>query len=216
MNVGAPGIYAGTMTNKVTQQENPVIAIIAETGDGRMSGQDGTYYRLSVATAGSNVSGSYVGYSQAVSFPNGSQSTSGSVSATVEPPGLNGSLTDRAGDTEALLLNFDSIYEVASTLATLAGSWTFSDNGLTLTATIQSDGTLSAIDSNSCTYNGAFGLIDSNFNIYSENYVRSCNGVNLTFTGLATYLPATGPAAPAEIKLLADDDAGDYLVADLQ
>ena len=54
------------------------------------------------------------------------------------------------------------------------------------------------------------------FNVYSENYVRSCNGVNLTFTGLASYFPATGPAAPAEIKLLADDNAGDYLVADLQ
>ena len=58
MNVGAAGIYAGTLTNRLTQQENPVIAIIAENGDGRMSGQDGTYYRLNVATSGNNVSGS--------------------------------------------------------------------------------------------------------------------------------------------------------------
>jgi hypothetical protein len=216
MNVGADGIYAGTLTNKATQQEEPVVAIIAENGDGRMSGQDGTYYRLNVNTSGNNVSGSFAGYSQGVTFPNGLQSTSGPLSAAVTSPGLNGTLTDQAGHAEALLLNFDNIYNLTSALATLAGTWSYSANGFSLTATIRFDGAFSAVDSSNCTYSGAFGLIDANFNIYSENYTRSCNGSSTTFTGLASYFPASGSAVPAEIKLLADDNAGDYLVADLQ
>jgi hypothetical protein len=215
INVGADGIYEGTLTNKATLQENPVVAIIADNGDGRMSGQDGTYYRLNVNTSGNNVAGSFSGYSKDASFPNGGQSTSGSLSAVITLPGLNGALTDQAGDVEALSLNFDNVYNLPSALPTLVGTWNYGANGFSLTATIQADGVFSAIDSNGCSYTGAFGLIDANFNAYSESYIRSCKGSSMTFTGLASYFPAAS-IAPAEIKLLADDNAGDYLVADLK
>lgn len=210
------GVYQGTVTNKATQQETPVIAIIAENGDARMSGQDGTYYRLNVGTSAAQLSGSYFGYSQSVDFPNGTLATSGTVSAVIASPGMTGTLTDQSGNVEALSLNFDTVYNTASSLSMLAGTWTYTANTFTLNATVLANGSFSATDSNNCTYTGSFGLIDSRFNAYSENYVRTCNGASLRFTGLASYFPASGPAVPTEIELMADDNAGDYLVAALQ
>jgi hypothetical protein len=134
----------------------------------------------------------------------------------VTPPGLSGALTDKAGDTQTLFLNFDNTYSLASSLSQLSGTWSFNASGFSLTATIQTDGTFTAVDSNSCSYSGSFGLIDSTVNAYSETYILSCHGSKLTFTGLASYFPMTGSAAPAHIQMLADDNAGAYLVADLQ
>jgi hypothetical protein len=45
--------------------------------------------------------------------------------------------------------------------------------------------------------------------------MRSCNGSSMMFTGLASYFPATGNT-PAQLKILADDNSGDYLVAVLK
>ena len=213
---GAAGIYEGTSTDEVTQKVNPVVVIIAENGDGVMSGQDGAYYRLSVSTWGNNFSGSFSAYSQEPILPNGVQSDSGAVSGTVTPAGLGGTLTDKVGDVASLSLTFDNTYDLASSLPTLAGSWSSSVNGLSLTATILSDGAFSAVDSNNCSYSGSFSLIDPTVNAYGESFVRSCNGSTAAFTGLASYFPATGSGAPTQIRLFADDNQGDYLVADLQ
>ncbi len=213
---GAAGIYEGTLTDQVTQKVNPVEVIIAENGDGVMSGQDGSYYRLSVGTWGNTVSGSYSAYSQDPILPNGVQSDSGAVSGTVTPAGVSGTLTDKVGDVASLSLTFDNTYALASSLPTLAGSRSSDVNGFSLTATILSDGTFSAVDSNNCTYSGSFSLIDPNFNAYGESFVRSCSVSTASFTGLASYFPATGSGAPNQIRLFADDNQGGYLVADLQ
>ena len=133
--------------------------------------------------------------------------------------GLNVTLTDQSNVQQSAALTFDSAYASGSSLATLAGNWTSSAYGLTLQAVIQSDGSFSAVDSNSCTYTGTFSLIDSRFDAYAETHARSCNGVTVTFSGLAGFFPATGTGAagPAtEIKLLTDDNAGEALVADFQ
>lgn len=213
---GAAGIYEGTLTDQVTQKVNPVEVIIAENGDGVMSGQDGSYYRLSVGTWGNTVSGSYSAYSQDPILANGVQSDSGAVSGTVTPAGVSGTLTDKVGDVASLSLTFDNTYALASSLPTLAGSWSSNVNSFSLTATILSDGSFSAVDSNNCSYSGSFSLIDPNFNAYGESFVRSCNGSTASFTGLASYFPATGSGVPNQIRLFADDNQGDYLVADLQ
>lgn len=211
---GADGIYAGTLTNQATQQGNAVFAIIAETGDGRVSSQDGTYYRLSLGEVGYNVTGSFTGYSSGVSFPNGSLSTTGTVAATLGSTSLAGTLTDATGHTESLALSYDNTYGIGSSLAQLVGAWSYSVSGFNLSLTIRADGTLSGLDGSSCSYSGAFALIDPGFDAYSTNYTRTCNGSSLGFSGLASYFPATA-TTPAHIRLLADDDAGQYLVADL-
>lgn len=209
------GYYEGTLTSQGNAQPTPVVAIIADNGDGAIAGQDGTYYRLNVSLPRNNVTGTYFALSQGPKFPNGTQATSGSISA-VASPNLSGTLSDQTGAQEPLALNFDTVYNLSSSLSTLAGSWSYTANGFSLTATIRPDGTFSAIDSNNCTYMGAFNLIDPYFNAYSENYTRLCGGVNDTFTGLAAYFPPTGNTATADIKLLADDNVSEFLVADLQ
>jgi hypothetical protein len=210
------GYYEGTLTSQGAPQDNSVIAIIADNGDGAISGQDGTYYRLNVSLPGNNVTGTFFGISQGAAFPNGTQATTGSISAVASSTGLSGTFADQTGTVESLALNFDTVYNLGSSLATLAGTWSYTANGFSLTATIRPDGTFSAIDSNNCSYTGAFGLIDPNFNAYSEHYIRSCSGVSVTFTGLATYFPPVGNTATADIKLLADDNVSEFLVADLQ
>ena len=84
----AGGVYEGTV------QGTPVVAIIAENGDGRISAQDGTYYHLTVATQGADVSGSYFADSSGIAFPNGTQSTTGTVSATLHIPTTNAALVE--------------------------------------------------------------------------------------------------------------------------
>ena len=214
--IGGAGYYEGTLTSQGAAQATPVIAIIADNGDGAMSGQNGTYYRLNVGLSGNNVSGGYYGLSQGVNFPNGTQSTSGSVSAVATPPGLGGTLADQTGVAQPFMLNFDTVYNLGSSLATLTGTWSYMAMGFTLTATIRPDGTFLANDSNNCSYTGAFVLIDPNFNAYGESYTRSCNGAKVTFTGLATYFPPSGNTTTADIKILADDKVSEFLVADLQ
>lgn len=218
-NLGPAGVYEGTISDATAQQSAPVVAIIAENGDGRMMSQDGTYYRLHVGAVGANLTGTFIGLSQGGTLPNSNHSSSGSLSGSIMPQSLNAYLTDSTNTQQTAVLNFDNAYALSSSLITLAGSWTFAATGFTLTATIGADGTFSATDSNNCTYTGSFGLINPNFNAYSEAHVRMCNGVSASFTGLATFIPATGTGPtgpPTTIRLLTDDASSEYLVADLQ
>src|SRR5579864_9610314 len=105
-SIGADGVYEGVLTNDANQQQTSVVAIIADNGEGRMSAQDGTYYRLNVSSSGASVSGSFSGFSQGATFPDGRQSTSGSLAATITQSGLGGALTDQSGDKVGLSLRF--------------------------------------------------------------------------------------------------------------
>lgn len=214
-----PGIYAGTLRSTTYPQGTPVVALIAENGEGRISGADGSYYRINVSPSGSALTGNFTGYSQSTPLANGAQSVAGTLSGAANRTGLSVTLTDSTNAQQQLTLTPDSAYNLGSSLTTLVGNWSYSANGFTLTTTIQSNGTFSATDSNSCTYNGSFSLIDPNVNEYAETHVRSCNGVNTTFTGLAAFIPGSGTGAagtPTQLRLLSDDDAGDYLAAELE
>lgn len=204
------GVYEGTV------QGVPVIAILAENGDGRISGQDGTYYNLTVNTQPNNsVAGTYYADSTGPLFPNGSLLSSGTVSAVLNPTTLNGSLIDQTGAAANLRLSFDTVYNLGSALPTLAGTWSYTANSFSLTATILSNGAFTAVDSTGCSYTGSFYVIDPNFNAYGESHTRACNGVTLNYAGLAAYFPPAGNGG-AHIQLLADDNVGDDLVIDLQ
>lgn len=215
-SVDATGIYQGTLLDNQTQQQTSAVALIAENGEALVSTQAGAYYHLNVGSVGSELSGSYQAYSSSANFPNGSHADAGAIDATVSSAGLTGTLKDNSGDVESLNLSFDNIYSQPSSLPTLAGTWTYASGGFTLTVTIQANGVLSASDSNGCTYAGGFGIIDSRTDVYSVSYTRLCSGIGVTLNGVAAYFPAGGAAAPADIQLLADDGAGDYLSADLQ
>jgi hypothetical protein len=212
------GMYAGSLRERPASQGQTVISIIAENGDGRMSGGNDTYYRLKVNTARSNLSGTFTGYSQSGSLPNGTHIIAGSITGVATRANLNAILSG-SRSTQSLALTFENAHHSGSSLTTLAGNWTSTSNGITLTATIQPDGSFIGLDSNNCTYAGAFSLIDAKFNVYAETHLRTCGGVNVTFAGLAAFVPGTGTGVtgtPTQIKLLADNNAGEYVVAALQ
>jgi hypothetical protein len=215
-NISGDGYYEGTLTGQAGSSPIPVIAIIADNGDGAISAQDGSYYRLNLKLAGVNVAGTFYGFPAPAGASSGASEISGSMSGVATPTGLNGSVSENAGAAQTLNLNFDTVYNMSSALTMLAGTWSYTANGFSITATIRQDGTFSGTDSNNCSYTGAFDLIDPNFNAYSETYTRSCNGAQVTFTGLATYFPPGGKVANADIKILADDNVSEFLVADLQ
>lgn len=217
-NADPSGIYEGTLTDPATQTQTPVIALIAETGEGRVSGADGTYYRINVGTMGSGINGSYTAYSSGTPLPDGGTSDVGSLSGGVTQNGLDVTLTDQKGDIQDLSLNFDNTYNIPSSLPTLAGTWSSSVGSYSLSVSIQSNGVFTGTDSNGCTYSGSFGLIDTSFNAYSENYTVSCSSGSDTFSGLSNYVPASGAgtnASPPQIQIYADDGAGNFLVSDL-
>jgi hypothetical protein len=211
--VDPSGIYQGTLINTVSQQQVPVVAIIAENGAALVSGSDGTYYRLNAGTTSNQLSGSYIAYSQSIDFPNGTLQSAGTLAATVTGTQIIGTFTDSSGQMQQLTLNLNSASNSGSALATPAGSWQYSNGGSTLNLTFADDGSFSGTDSNGCTYAGNLGLISAQMDAYSERYVRTCNGQNDTFSGLASYLPAGSGLPTAQLWFLADDDNGQFLSA---
>ncbi len=211
----AAGIFEGTLSDKASQQQTPVVAIIAEDGEGRVSAQDGTFYRLNVFNSGYNSSGSFEAFSQGLLFANGQPTSSGSFNAAPSSAGLNATLQYKSGDTATLALSFDQASDMASSLSVLQGSWTYAATALTLNITVQTDGSWSGTDSANCSYSGSFSLIDANENAYAVHYKQTCNGTDKSFSGLASYFPAQG-SSPVQLRVFADDGAGDFLAGDFQ
>ncbi|MGH8462098.1 MAG: hypothetical protein ACRESS_10860 [Stenotrophobium sp.] len=232
-NADPSGIYEGYATDNITSQTTPVVAIIDENGDGTLSGQDGSYYNMGVGTSGNSLNGSYQGFTAG-----STATTTGSISGGLTQAGLNLNLNGAGNHTVTAVLNFDPVYNQASSLPTLQGSWhtvSTSYNGIgcasgtancppagsaTLSLNIQNAGQFTGTDSAGCTYSGNFSLVDSNFNAYLENFNRTCgSGPADPFVGLATYFPASGTGSnmvPAQILFMADDGNGNYVSQLLQ
>lgn len=206
---GTGGVFSGTVKG------TPAVALYADSGDMRISVTDGTYYHVTVTPQSQTIVGDYFAYSTGAPFPNGTSSTTGTLSATEGGAMLTGSLTDATGATLPVKLNDDPVYGSGSALSKLAGTWSSTANGFSLTLTIAADGTLSGTDSTGCAYSGAFAQIDARYDVYRESHVTTCNAVKSTYDGLASY---RAPAAnsTASIELLADDGAGRALTVELQ
>ena len=210
------GIYEGTLTDTVTQKATPAVAVIDENGDGRMMAQNGTYYAFGANTSGYNVFGNFL------EFPGDGTTVKGSYNGSLTQAGLSATFTASGSDTAALSLNFDNNYFLASSLPTLAGSWSYTDttSGFNLKLSIQSSGAFTGTDSDGCAYSGFFSLVDPNFNAYSESFSQTCGtAAAISYFGLSYYIPAAGSgsnATPAMINFLADDDNGHFVSALVQ
>ncbi|MBS0393165.1 MAG: hypothetical protein JSR54_00995 [Proteobacteria bacterium] len=218
-SVGAPGIYTGPIVNSTYPQGIQTVALISETGDGRLATADGSFYRLSVNPVGASLSGTYTAYSLNSQLPNGLATSSGLVSGSVTPTALNATLMDSTQLTQTATLTLDNTYYLGASLPTILGNWQYQSGGFSITMTVASDGVLTASDSNGCTYSGNFSVVDPRYDLYAEHHVRTCAGTVTSFDGFAAFFPATGAGTagtPSELKLLTDDGAGDYVIADFQ
>lgn len=214
----AYGVYLGGVSNGATTHDTPAFAIVDKNGDARMSGQNGTYYRMNLSAAGTNLQGALEGWSDTGEFPNGTRSTSGIISGHLTPTGLNATVTDRKSQAAAFSLYYRNAYSGTSTLSALAGIWSYNSGGFSITLAIQPDGNFEGTDSDNCTYSGNFGLNDAKVNVYHDNYVRACEGAVDPFSGLAARIPEQSTetaTTPTQIVFLADDDDGNFISIDL-
>jgi hypothetical protein len=110
----------------------------------------------------------------------------------------------------------DPLYNVPSSLATLAGNWNDAGNTLTINA----DGSFSEMQTSGCLVSGAYSIIDATHNLYAVSLqITNCasSNANIAFTGLG-YLDNSNPTALSFIETLSGPDpsnpGGTVLISD--
>jgi hypothetical protein len=143
------------------------------------------------------------GVSTTCTYPDGSTSGTGTISGTIAQRSsmtvtVSGSTsmgTALGSDTETW--TFSSLYDTASSLATVAGNYTDGSD----TLSIDGNGVIFEQDpTTGCVLNGQISTIDAQYNAYSISFTPSnCTGSaaaanGVTFTGLATFDQTVSPA----------------------
>jgi hypothetical protein len=201
VNQSPGGVWNGTAANF----GDKVYGLVSEAGTFFLTTDDGAMYVGTLMTQANLTNGDMV----AVQPPNGifpdrATSGTGTVGGTiVERVSINGDLvvnTDPAtsivgGQTfsSSLSLTFDAQYSRASSLATLAGNFSFGAGGM---LNISSAGLVSGQDTSGCTVNGIVSTIDPKYNMYDTNLTFSaCAGIpdGVELAGLATLDDSQSP-----------------------
>lgn len=96
-------------------------------------------------------------------------------------------VTLNGGDTGALNITYNSIYELPSSLDSTAGDWTYTDrDDLTTEFLIETNGTVIGNDSANCEYLGYIDIINPIFNVYKMKLeVTECDSVNGEYEGIS-------------------------------
>lgn len=199
-NASPGGIWSGTESVSGLQ----ITGIVDETGELHFIRSDGVQYVGTATTSGDSVSASVQGLAPlGAAFPDGSTSGSGTISGTIEQRvsmSLSTSFTTSAGtvSTGTLDLTFDQLYNVASSLATIAGNYTDATGTV---VSVSSDGSVFAqVATSGCVFNGTISIIDSSYNAYRiQGMYESCTGSSavlngVSLSGLATYNNTVTPA----------------------
>ena len=79
---------------------------------------------------------------------------------------INGDGTTAVWGTNPLFLHYSTIYDRTPTLASLAGTWVLSDEGVEYSVTIDAAGVVSGTDTRGCTYSGQLTPVDPKFNAF--------------------------------------------------
>lgn len=200
-NASPGGIWSGTDSVSGLQ----VMGIVDEGGDLHFIRSDGVQYIGTAATNGNSVSATVQGITPlGTAFADGSTSGSGSVSGTIQQRvsmSLTTTFTTSAGSVSngTLDLTFNSLYNMASSLTTIAGNYTDAATGTVVS--VSADGSVSAQDATSgCVFNGTVSVINSSYNAYKiQGMYASCTGTSavlngVSLSGLATYNNTVNPA----------------------
>ena len=96
-------------------------------------------------------------------------------------------VTLNGGDTGALNISYDPIYDSPSSLQLTSGDWTYTDrDDLTTEFNIETEGTLTGQDSVGCEYLGYVDLINPAYNVYKMKLeVTECSSVNGEYEGVS-------------------------------
>lgn len=179
------GIWQGTdsLTNL------PVVGLVTEAGEFHFLRQDGTQYFGTMAVNAYTASASLQGVTQrGTAWPDGSTTGTGTYTGTVTPrASLNGAVTFRtsAGNTSTATVNltFNSQYNMASSLARIAGN--YRDTATNAVITVSSSGVVFSQDAvTGCVVNGTISLINTSYNAYRVHYsFANCTGPSSYLNG---------------------------------
>ena len=190
-NASPGGIWRGTESTTGLQ----IVGLVDESGEFHFIRADNVQYVGTAAVTGNSVSAGLEGFTQiGTVFPDNSNHGTGTVTGTVQARSslsLSTQFKTDAGTSTSGTINltFDSLYNRASSLATISGN--FSSNGNVVT--VSSNGQVFSQDpTTGCVINGTVSIIDATRNAYKVQYTyASCSGQNavlngLQFSGMAT------------------------------
>jgi hypothetical protein len=193
MNALPGGIWTGTESNTGLS----VTGIVDEAGEFHFIRSDGTQYVGTAMTAGTTISARFDGYAPfGTTFADGSTHGIGMLSGTVDERVSISSTTQFQTDkgtssSGTLSLTFDSLYNFASSLATISGNYMDPKSGDVISIT--SSGVVTWQDaSTGCVGNGTISIISAPYNAYRVQFTygnctggaAALNGVQ--FSGLVT------------------------------
>lgn len=186
----AAGIWTGTITSDLDLIDVPATAIIAENGAARIVDIDGTQLAGTANVSGNFLDSLFDGFAaDGDLFPDGTTFGSVLVRGLVDTAASLTLSYQGAGDTGALALTYDAVYENGSSLATVADDWSFDDGaGDTTDISIAANGDITGSDSDGCTYGGSVSLIDPNFNAYQVDLTLAVCADAGNYSGLAAVL----------------------------
>lgn len=179
----------GTLTNEVScllTVTNQLGCLLVDPAKGVLSGAVlGT-----VAPSGQQVTGSMTAYTTpGYVLANGATLGTGTITASnfVERSAFSMTVTV-AGTGYQISAAFDSIYDRASSLATVAAVYrNFSISGVPASFSISSTGALFLQANNGCTANGQVAVISPAVNGYTVNAtLGNCGNLNGSYSGLGT------------------------------
>lgn len=199
-NASPGGIWNGTESVSGLQ----VTGLVDESGDFHFIRSDGVQYVGTAVTSGNSLSASVNGYTPfGTAFPDGSThgtgTVSGTISARVSITANTSFKTDSGTVTNGTLnLTFNQLYDQPSALATIAGNYTDTSSGDTVS--IDAAGVITAQDANTgCVINGNVTIINASYNAYGVQVTyANCLGAaavlnGVTLKGLATLDTNTNP-----------------------
>ena len=96
-------------------------------------------------------------------------------------------VTSSGGETGALNIVYDPVYDTSSSLELTAGNWAYTDrDDLTTEFSIAEEGTISGNDSDDCEYLGYIDVINSEYNVYKVKVeITECSSVNGEYEGVS-------------------------------
>jgi hypothetical protein len=202
-NVDPGGIWTGVDTVGGGEQ---MVGIVTEDGQANFIDQNGIQYVGTIDMSGDTFTVNIQGYAPFGStFSDGSTHGTGTATGTITArQSISGTttFTTDAGTTTtgALTLTFNALYNVPSSLATIAGSYT--DQATGSVVTISSDGTIfSQNPATGCVINGTASIINASYNAYGfQIEYANCKGVyaklnGIPLAGLGLFDNTASPAA---------------------
>ena len=220
-NASPGGVWKGTESVSGAQ----VFGVADQLGDFFFERSDGVLYVGTATTSQNSLSASFDGYVlNGNAFSDGSTHGIGTLSGTIKSQASISATTQFTTDNSntskgSVSLNFDTLYNTASSLTTISGNFTNGADGAAVT--IGSNGTIFSQDAKSgCVLNGTVLIINASYNAYKVVFdLASCKGTSfalngIQFTGLATldtsvtpqvvHLAVTGASGNTKYALVYD------------